>query len=239
MSGSSYIALSGMRTRLDQLDRLGTDIANAATAGYKMERTSHTEADRPPFDAVFQTAIDVTTGDRRLDTAAGSINATGRDLDVAIEGKGFFVVQTAGGVRYTRNGHFSRRTDGVLTTDDGNVVQGTTGPLTLGPGKIAIDEDGTVRAGGAVAGQLSVVEFADPGKLVRESGAVLRADGVTPQAAANAVVRSGSLEQSNVAIVERIAELTDVMRSFEALQKAVSLQMNDIDARAIDILGRR
>ena len=164
MSGAGYIALSGMHTRLDQLDRLASDIANASTAGYKMTRTASAEANRPQFDALFQSAIDVTTGGRRLDTAAGSINPTGRDLDVAIEGQGFFVVETAAGTRYTRNGHFARNVDGLLTTDDGSVVQGTTGPLTIGTGKVVVAEDGTVRVGDAVAGTLAVVTFADPGQ---------------------------------------------------------------------------
>jgi flagellar basal body rod protein FlgG len=226
-----------MHTRLEQLDRLASDIANAGTAGYKMTRTSNTEANRPQFEAVFQSAIDVTGNGRRLDTSVGAINETGRDLDVAIEGQGFFVVQTPAGTRYTRNGHFVRSAAGQLTTDDGSVVQGTKGPLTLGTGKIDVGEDGAVRVDGTVAGTLQVVTFADPGKLMRE-GATLRGDGMAPLPAAVAI-HSRALEQSNVSVVERIAELTDVMRSFEALQKAVSIQMNDIDAKAIDILGRR
>ena len=237
MPGGSYIALSGLHTRQEQLDRLASDIANASTAGYKMTRTSNTEANRPQFDAVFQSAIDVTTGGRRLDTASGSINTTGRDMDVAIEGQGFFVVETPNGTRYTRNGHFARSAAGQLTTDDGSVVQGTKGPLAIGLGKVDIAEDGTVRVGGAVSGTLAVVTFADPGQLVRE-GAMLRSVGMEQQPVTS-VLHGGSLEQSNVSVVERIAELTNVMRSFEALQKAVSLQMNDIDAKAIDVLGRR
>ena len=238
MPGGAYVALSGLHTRQEQLDRLASDIANASTAGYKMTRTSNSEANRPQFDAVLQSAIDVTTGGRRLDTAAGSINPTGRDLDVAIEGQGFFVVETATGTRYTRNGHFARSADGFLTTDDGSVVQGTTGPLTLGPGQVTFAEDGTVRAGATVAGTLAVVTFADPGKLVRE-GAMLRSAGMEQQPVGRVALHGSALENSNVSVVERIAELTDVMRSFEALQKAVSLQMNDIDAKAIDVLGRR
>jgi flagellar basal-body rod protein FlgF len=250
MPGGSYIALSGMHTRLDQLDRLASDIANANTAGYKMTRTSSAEATRPQFDAVFQSAIDVTTGGRRLDTTVGAVNPTGRDLDVAIEGQGFFVVETAAGMRYTRNGHFSKNAAGLLTTDDGSVVQGKNGPVQLGPlkvgplklgqteGKIVVGEDGTVRVGDSEVGTLAVMTFADPGKLVRE-GSLLRADDMAPQVPANVAIHGASLEQSNVSVVERIAQLTDVMRSFEALQKAVSLQMNDIDSKAIDVLGRR
>lgn len=243
MPGGEYIALSGMRTRLDQLDRLASDLANVGTTGYKTEKWSHLEANRPAFDTELQSAIDVTTGSRRLDMSAGAINPTGRDLDVAIDGKGFFTVETPAGIRYTRNGNFSTNAAGLLVTADGGIVQGTTGPITLGPGKVQIDPDGTVSAGGTAAGRLAIVQFADAGQLVREGGAALRADpGTAPPTAvaANQVtLRSGALEQSNVSVVERIAELTNVTRNFEALQKAVSLMMNDVYGQAIAQLGKR
>jgi flagellar basal-body rod protein FlgF len=241
MSGGQYIALSGMRTRLDQLDRLAADIANAGTAGYKAEHSSHLEADRPVFDAALQSAIDVTTGGRRLDVTAGAVDSTGRDLDVALDGQGFFTVQTPAGMRYTRNGHFSKDAAGLLVTTEGGVVQGANGPLTLGPGKVQVDPDGTVRAGETVAGRLAVVQFADPGQLVREGGATLRSDAAppVPVPAAQVSIRSGAIEQSNVSVVERVAELTSVSRSFEALQKAVSVMMNDVYGQAIAQLGKR
>jgi flagellar basal-body rod protein FlgF len=239
MAGGQYVALSGMRTRVDQLDRLAADIANASTAGYKSERTTDAEANRPRFDALLQTAIDVKPGGRRLNTAAGALNGTGRDLDVAIEGNGFFVVDSPAGPRYTRNGNFSRSPEGALVTAEGMPVMGADGPIKLGPGKVHIDADGTIRTGETVAGRLAIVQFDDPSALVRESGATLRADGASARPAANAVIRPGSLEQSNVSVVERVAELTNVTRTFQALQKAVSVLMNDVDGRTIDSLGRR
>lgn len=238
MAGSQYIALSGMRARLDQLDRLAADIANVGTAGYKAERAADAEAGRPQFSNVLQSAIDVTKGDRKLDVSSGVLNPTGRDLDMAIEGGGFFVVETPAGMRYTRNGHFSRSPEGTLVTDDGSAVQGTNGPMQIGTGEVSVDPDGTVKAGGVAAGKLKIVSFDNPSALVAESGAKLRADGAAPVDVAVPSVRAGSLEQSNVSLVNRVAELTGVTRSFEALQKAMSLMMNDIDGRAIEQLGR-
>lgn len=238
MAGSQYIALSGMRARLDQLDRLAADIANVGTAGYKSERAADAQADRPQFSSVLQSAIDVTTGDRRLDVAPGTMASTGRDLDFALEGNGFFVVDTPAGPRYTRNGHFNRSTDGTLVTDDGSAVQGANGPVRLGQGEITVDGDGTIKAGGVAAGKLKVVTFENPSGLATESGAKLRAGTAVPIDVAQPNVRIGTLEQSNVSLVDRVAQLTGVSRSFEALQKAMSLMMNDIDGRAIDQLGR-
>jgi flagellar basal body rod protein FlgG len=128
--------------------------------------------------------------------------------------------------------------DGSLVTMEGWPVLGTDGPLKLGPGKLAVDADGTIKTGETVAGKLAVVQFADPGQLSRESGALFRA-AVEPTPAANVSVKGGALEESNVSVVERVAELTSVTRSFEALQKALSVLMNDIDGRAVDQLGRR
>jgi flagellar basal-body rod protein FlgF len=243
MAGSQYIALSGMRSRLDQLDRLAADIANVGTAGYKSQRAADAQADRPQFTSVLQSAIDVTSGNRRLDVTPGTMAPTGRDLDFALEGNGFFVIDTPAGLRYTRNGHFSRGTDGTLVTDDGFAVLGTTGPgktapIRLSDGEVEVDPDGTIRAGGNTAGKLKVVTFDNPGGLATESGAKLRAGTAVPLDVAQPSVRIGSLEQSNVSLVDRVAELTGVTRSFEALQKAMSLMMNDIDGRAIDQLGR-
>ncbi len=239
MPGSHYIALSGMRARLDQLDRLAADLANSGTAGYKGERLAHSQEPRPTFVDTLDTAIDVSISGRRLDTASGAIENTGRDLDVAIEGDAFFEMQAPGGARYSRNGHFTRAADGTLTTDDGMPVMGENGPIKLGDGQVAVGEDGTVRSGDGVVGKLKLVRFENPAALMQDGGARLRADGQEPVAATTAVIRTGALERSNVSVVTHVAELTSVTRAFEALQKSMSVLMNDIDGRAIDSFGRR
>jgi len=241
MPGGHYIALSGLRSRADDLDRIATDIANIGTAGYKGERERRTAVERDSFDTALQTAIDTTSGGRRLDLTGGAISTTGRPLDLAIDGDGFFAVETANGTRYTRNGQFTRDAAGQLTTAEGGVVMGAEGPIVLGNdgGKINVDADGSVWVGATQAGRLAVVTFEDPSLLQREGSTLLRADGQTAQAVAAPVVRSGSLEQSNVTVADRIAELTTVSRSFEALQKSISIMLNDVDGRAIDYFGRR
>lgn len=240
MAGTQYIALSGLRARIDELDRLAADISNVGTAGYKGEREAKAVAQRDNFANALETAIDTTFGGRRLDMTAGSIATTGRDLDLAVEGKGFFALTTAAGTRYTRNGHFSLNAERQIVADDGATVQGEGGqPITLGPGELRIDQDGSVWAGTAQAGRIAIVEFDDPRALVMESASRLRADGQTARPADTPIVRPGSLEQSNVSVAARLAELTTVSRGFEALQRALSTVMNDVDGRAIEHLGRR
>jgi flagellar basal-body rod protein FlgF len=237
--GGHYVALSGMRARLDQLDRLADEIANAGTAGYKGERSGYVNAPRDAFDQALATAIDVSTGPRSLDVRPGEVVDTGRDLDIALGGSGFLTVETPAGPRYTRNGHLKRSSDGSLTTADGMPVMGDKGPIKLGVGEVHFEKDGTVRAGNTVAGRLAIVDFENPRSLVREGAALLRADGMTPTAIEHPEVFEGSLENSNVSTVERMAELTSVARSFEALQKAVAVMLNDVDGRTIDSLGRK
>ncbi|HET9372021.1 MAG TPA: flagellar hook basal-body protein [Vicinamibacterales bacterium] len=239
MSGSQYIALSGLRAHVDALDRLAADIANVGTAGYKGVRDARAAAHRDVFDAALQTAIDTTSGGTRLDMTAGALASTGRPLDLALDSPGFFVVETPAGMRYTRNGHFTLNADRQLVTEDGARVQGEAGPITFGDGDVRIDQDGTIWTGTTKAGRIKVVDFPDPQQLVPEQGARLNAGAQTPTAIDHAVVRGGTLEQSNVTVADRLAQLTTVSRGFEAMQKAISLLLNDVDGRAIDHLGRR
>lgn len=242
MSGGYYVALSGMRSRLDQLDRLSEDLANSSTVGFKGERTAKSHVPRPAFSDALETAIDVTTGRRNLDMQRGNVLPTGRPLDVALQGDNFLAVQTERGVRYTRNGQLARSVDGRLLTSDGAAVLGEDGPLKIEEkGDIKIGDDGSVRVGDEVKGKLTVVSFSDPTQLKREGGALLAApEGMLPmEAEGEHVIAPGAIEESNVSVVEKMGELTDLARSFEAMQKALAVLMNDVDGRAIDSLGRR
>ena len=241
MAGGTYAALSGLRTRMEQLDRLASDIANAKTAGYKAERVTTNAAERPDFGAALQAAVDVTPGQGHLDFRPGSLEKTGRDLDFAIEGSGFFVIDTPQGQRYTRNGNFSLAADGTVTTADGHAVQTTTGPLKVAPGggAVSVADDGTVSVGAQSVGTLRVVDFPDYVGLQREDLGRFRAPaGVAPTDSA-ATVRSGLLEASNVSVVDRMVALTEVARGFEALQRGLNILSTELDGRAISELGRR
>jgi flagellar basal-body rod protein FlgF len=239
MSGGAYSALSGMQTRMAELDRVAADLANVGTAGYKTERDAKFAAERDLFETALESAVDVTKAGTRIDFRAGNIATTGRDLDVAIEGTGFFVIETESGEQYTRNGAFTRSADGVLTTSDGQPVLGEGGPITLTPGTITIGQDGTIRSGGAVAGRLQIVEFESELDIERVSGARFRAAGNASPVEAKGRVIAGALEQSNVSVIDRMVALTELSRNFEGLQRGVSVLMNDIDGRAITELARK
>jgi flagellar basal-body rod protein FlgF len=239
MPGGAYSALSAMRIRLDDLDRLAADLANTETAGYKTERTSTEVAERA-FQTALDAAIDVTRGGGKTDFRPGTVTSTGRDLDVAIEGKGFFEIQTPAGLRYTRGGNFVRETDGRLITADGHAVMGTAGEIKLPVGPLTVMSDGNIRVGQAIVAKLKVMEFANDADATRETGTRFRAaEGAAPTESISARLFGGMLEHSNASVIERIATMTEVMRSFEGLQKGISVIMNEIDGRAIAELGKR
>ena len=239
MSGGAYSALSGMKTRLEELDRIAADLANVGTAGYKTERAGTSTVERDAFGSALESAVDVVSGTHKVDFAPGVMANTGNPLDVAIDGHGFFAIETPQGTRYTRSGSFSRRGDGLLTTSQGEPVLGEgDSQIKLPPGTVTIEASGTIRSGATVVGHLQVANFEER-DLVRESGSRFRViPGADPQDFDGTLV-SGSLEQANISMVDRMAALTEVSRGFDLLQRGVSVFMNELDAKAIQELGRR
>lgn len=240
MAGGAYVALSGLRSRFELLDQLSSDLANFRTTGYKTERSTELSARRPSFEQTLESAVDVMIGPTTVDFTAGTIVPTGTDLDFAIEGSGFFVLETADGPRYTRDGHFRRSIEGILTTPDGLVVQGEDGPIELPHGDLKVDQNGTIKVAGTTVGRLAVVDFENYTALRREGPTRFAANsGALGEPVEKPGVVNGVLEQSNVSLQERLAQVTAVSRSFDALQRGISVLMNDVDGRAISELGRR
>ena len=245
MPGGIYIALSGLRHYTGQLDQLASDIANASTSGYKTQRSASVASERATFSSALQAAIDVAPGETKIDFRPGSVRPTGRDFDFALEGRGFFVVETPDGLQYTRNGHFRVDQEGTLTTADGLIVQGETGddeygPLVLPSGVVGVEPDGTVLVDGVASGKFRLADFPDYDVLMRSGGGRFSVrTGAEPVIPTEVALRGGALEGSNVSMAERLVQMTEVSRTFEALQRGISVLMNEIDGRAITELGRR
>ena len=132
-----------------------------------------------------------------------------------------------------------RAADGTLTASDGAPVQSGGGTIRLGRGDVRIGEDGTVFSGNEMVGSIDVVEFGPDVQLTKEGTVRFVApEGETPDPS-EATVRQRALEESNVSLFERLAEMTTVSRDFESLQRAIQMMMTDIDGRTITELGRR
>ena len=176
------------------------------------------------------------------DFATGVMRETGRPLDVALDGEGFFVVQTPRGERYTRAGALTVDASGQLVTQRGELVVSDGGPITIrqGKGELGIGEDGSVSVDGKPVGKLKVVRFSDPrAALQKEGDSLFVATGKEPpQDAHKTRVVQGVLELSNVNAVTEMATMMHNAREFDSLQRSITLMMNDIGRKIATEIGR-
>jgi len=245
MNSGVYTAYSGMKAQLDALEILANNLANLNTTAFKEEEAFFTYLNQS-LDA-FQGSDDFSATVNRsvlaqgaLNGAEGSLTSTNRELDIAIAGNGFLVVETPRGVRYTRNGSLHLNAQSVLTTSDGYPVLGANSrAITLGPGKIQIGEDGVISLDDTQVNRLKLVAFDDLSKLSREGSSLFMSpSNQDAEKISNAAIKSGYLEQSNVNAVSSIVRMVNILRQFEAIQKTINLEMNDMNTKAIDKLGR-
>jgi flagellar basal-body rod protein FlgG len=169
----------------------------------------------------------------------GVMKATGRDLDVAIQGKGFFAVQGPSGIYYTRNGSFHLNSEGGLVTSGNLPVLGESGPIQIPAGRISISAGGEIEVEGNAVDTLRVADFNDKQALEKVGDSMFRSIGPEPVTVepGQRTVSQGTLEQSNVNAVREMVVMIDIMRRFEALQKTVFTLMNEINERTINQVG--
>jgi flagellar basal-body rod protein FlgF/flagellar basal-body rod protein FlgG len=182
-------------------------------------------------------------GGNVIDQGQGALTATGNPLDLALNGPGFFAVQTAGGVQYTRDGGFTRSNSGQLQTLQGEPVLDASGqPITIPTGAIGVAADGSISVttdqGSAIAGKVGVFGFPEQTPLAAVGNNRFSAPaGVQPASIAGDVAQ-GSLEGANQDAVHGTMQLVVIQRQAEMMQKALSVFNNDFDKTAAEELGR-
>ncbi len=209
MDRGLYIAASGMLAEQIRQDQIANDLANASTPGYKGDRTAQRSfgdlllANSTNGAVVGRQSTAVQVDSIETDFSPRPSRETGEPLDFAITGDGFFAVQTAQGVRYTRNGQFALDPQGRLVTAQGDPVLDTAGrPITSPDDKID-------------PRRLGVVALTNP----RKEGDSLVTG--TPAGAAAGTVRSGALESSGADAARSMVDMIASMRAFEAGQKVI------------------
>ena len=234
-------AASAMLPRIRRQEVTAHNLANVSTAGFKRDRVfeqtlAQTEADFKRFDAEWATSHNASTA---IDFSPGMLEQTENPLDLAIEGDGFFVVATDDGERYTRNGHFTISSEGILTTPEGDAVQGKAGEIHLPQGNVTVATDGAVAVDGVNVGTLRLVRFEETGALVRATGSLFAVNDANtqPEDDSASIIRQGYLEQSNVAAIVEMVNMITTLRGFEADQKSILVQDETL-GRAINELGR-
>lgn len=227
MDPMTALAASGLRARMESLDLLANNIANASTGGYKADREFYSLYVAPEATGNDPTNSMPVIETHWTDHAQGALHSTGNPLDIALDGKGFFAVNGPSGPLYTRNGNFRLAPDGRLTTQDGYAVRATGGaPLVLdGTRRIDIASDGTVSQEGNPVGQLELDAFPTTAGLTKQGANYFRVSdpSLRPTAATGTAIAQGQLEGSNAGPAEGAVRLVSVMRQFEMLQKAVTL----------------
>ena len=244
MEPITAIAASGLRARMESLDLVANNIANATTGGYKADREFYSLYVAPETAGNDSLTTMPVIERPWVDHSQGVLHSTGNPLDVALSGKGFFAVNGPSGPLYTRNGNFRVAVDGKLTTSDGYGVRDSLSPLgvplTLQATRpLEISSDGTVTQDGVVTGKLEIVDFSSTAGLSKQGSNYFRANdpAVLPTAPSGTSVEQGNLETSNTGTAESAVRLVSVMRQFEMLQKAVTLG-TEMNKKAIEEVAK-
>jgi len=247
MDSGFYVAYAGLASRMQALDVVASNLANASTSGFKAQTSFYRalsaaqgeEVLSPLNQAVNRFGI---LGGSLVDLSSGSLESTGNNLDLAMEGAGFFSVQTTAGVRYTRNGSFQLNAAGQVITQDGNFVlaeQGTkTIPITLPTGSASVSPDGTVSVDGALVAKLHIVQFAPGTLIVPEGNSKYDAPSGSEKPPKDSSVRQGMLETSNINPVQGAVGLILLQRQAELLGRALSIFSTDFNRAAVQDVPR-
>jgi flagellar basal-body rod protein FlgG len=222
MNAAMYKALSGAIVQTRRLEVVTQDLANVNTSGYKGERLVFREMLEEPRNRNERIGGQVEVIEQHTDFSGGHLRYTGNPLDLALMGDGFFAVQTAQGVRYTRQGTFSLSGNNTLVTSSGEPLLGKSGPIRIAGSKVEVTADGAVLVDGEETDQLRIVRARDPRRMTREGYSFFRAADADMQPATDAAqVVQGSLEDANVNPVETMVALIDIERQFEAYERAM------------------
>ncbi|NQY13065.1 MAG: flagellar hook-basal body complex protein [Henriciella sp.] len=220
MSNSIYATLSRQDGLLKELQVVANNIANTNTNGYKTDRAIFAEYIMSTGQDTPSLSMGALAG-HNFDLTQGTVKFTGGQFDLAIQGDGFFAIETAGGPRLTRAGSFQLSSEGELVAPDGaRVLSNGNAPIQLPPDAegISIAGDGTISADGQILGQVGI--FTANGQLQRDTDTrFTAAGGIAPSE--TATVLQGAFEASNVSPVLEMARMIEVQRAYEAGQTAL------------------
>jgi flagellar basal-body rod protein FlgF len=230
---------TGMKPMMNKMEVIANNLANINTNGFKRDSVF--------IDAMKNAGIEQAQGKPDLsgfdvrqvvDFAEGSFVQTNNPLDVGLQGRGFFVIDTPSGKQYTRNGNFNVSVDGRVVTQQGYSVAGINGCIqfpeahTLAKENISVSETGEVSLGTKVLGKFQIVDFEDLSKLDKAGDTFFKTDAreISVDSGSNrVVVKQGYLEESNVDGIEEMIAMIELSRTFEASQRVLQSQDSTLD----------
>lgn len=244
MDSGYYAAVSGWLARTQALDSAAANLANSQTPGFRAEREYFRSFLASANAQVSQVGNAINDfgllGGSHLSAAQGPLQHTGNALDMAIEGDGFFAIQAANGVRFTRDGSFHRSQSGALVTAAGEpVLSQTKQAIVLPPGEVAVGVDGALSVSGAVFASVGVFGFSADTQLTAEGANRYAApDGAVGTASQNFTLHQGELEGANQDVIQGSLNLLMMQRQAEMMQKALTVFHSDFNKTASEDLPR-
>lgn len=236
MDAAGYATLNRQSGLMREMGVVANNIANASTTGFRREGVIFSEyvaaLDQDPSLSMAHAS------GRHVDLSQSTLSQTGGQFDFAIQGEGFFLIETPQGQRLTRAGTFTPSAEGELVTPDGyRLLDAGGAPIFVPPDAkgVAMASDGTLSTGGQPIAQVGLWQPADPLSLRHQAGTMFSADAVEP--AEGATVLQGMLEDSNVEPVSEIARMITVQRAYELGQKFLDSEDERVRG-VIQALGR-
>lgn len=237
MDNAGYTTIGRQSGLIREMRLIANNIANMNTTGFRAQGMTFSEYVTRAGPA--QPSLSMSTGRIAPPLALqGNMTLTGADLDLAIEGDGFFLIGTPEGERLTRAGHFTLTAEGNMVTQDGHAVLDAGGaPVILPPtpGQIGIGPDGTISIDGAPMGQVGMVRVAEPLALTHEGGTLFAAPAWEPDETSR--LQQGALENSNVDPMIQMSRMVEVQRAYELGQSFLDNEDRRITS-VIDTLGK-
>ncbi|MGH6966578.1 MAG: flagellar basal-body rod protein FlgF [Phenylobacterium sp.] len=243
MDNALYVGLSRQMVLRREMDIVANNIANADTSGFKVESLMTKEQPGPPaFTLQGPKPVKfVSANGVARDFGQGGLHRTDAPFDLAIEGQGFFKINTKDGDRYTRDGRFRTDDLGRLTTQDGQTVADEGGgeiTVDLQKGQITVAQDGTVSQGSERVGKVGVFKFDTLSVLEKKGGNLLaNTSNSQPAPAVDAKLRQGMLEESNVKPILEITRMIEVSRAYEQVTRMMDSQ-SELTRSTITRMGR-
>ncbi|MBW2663510.1 MAG: flagellar basal-body rod protein FlgF [Deltaproteobacteria bacterium] len=222
--------------QISRLDCVTNNIANVNTPGFKTELFHFLEGN---VAGGISDGNPIQRPAAAVDYSSGVIQKTGNVLDLAIDGKGFFAVQTKNGVAYTKDGRFTLNKNGELITQAGDYVLGGNGKITINGNDIRISKEGVISVDGNAVDTLKIESFREPSALVKiNTGFYRNPDNLAgAKKEENICVQSGYLELSNVQVVREMVKMINIQRTFESYQKVIQT-ISEQDKASTTRIGR-
>jgi flagellar basal-body rod protein FlgF len=241
MDNSFMVGLSAQQVLQKRMDTTANNLANLTTSGFKVEHVVSRALSEKPA-AAADSPQDISFADAwtlQRDFSTGPLEQTGNPLDFALEGNGFFEVQTQGGTAYTRDGRFGLNDAGEVVTRNGDPVMGEGGPITVNAtgGPLSVSREGSISQDGVILGKLKTVQFQTPGALERMGSNLWKATDEQPQPATDVRIAAGMVEGSNVNAVLELTEMIDISRAYTSVAKMLS-QSDELRGTSIEKLAK-